>query len=96
VVWRRVWRAVSQPRSLVLHSYVDRLDVDVGLLVPALSSRFHLYDALHMDVASPHWQWRVLDGVYRLYNARDRGVVRSTTILCRAARNHNHYIGGTE
>jgi hypothetical protein len=47
-------------------------------------------------VASPHWQWRVLEGVYRLYNARDRGVVRSTTILCRAARNHNHYIGGTE
>jgi hypothetical protein len=48
--------ASSFARSLVLHSYVDHLDVDVRVVFLAFSSRFHLYAGLHIGVASPHWQ----------------------------------------
>jgi hypothetical protein len=58
------WRTIDQgvvgggvasglARSLVLYSYVDRLDIDVLILFLAYQSRFCLYDALPIAVASP-------------------------------------------
>jgi hypothetical protein len=37
-----------------MHSYADRLDIDVEVLFLAFRSRFYLYDGLSIAVASPH------------------------------------------
>jgi hypothetical protein len=37
-----------------MHSYVDRLDIDVGVLFLAFRSRFYLYAGLPIAVASPY------------------------------------------